>query len=204
MQISLNNKTFSSASFLLNFISTINRCPILSLWDRFLMIELNFYRQGVSFYFLCNHRWEVLSLHFHNDCFCPFKYFRDDSFCFGFPIIFYVIDNFYIWSFTSLIFIREQILVSNASHVFAALNPTINVFSKSWITSASVGKAIITLLFSLCTQRLNTLAALHFLGLNLNFFLKKLLLSQKLCTKLSYLENCTKCWDFLNFSFLLV
>lgn len=94
VQISLNNKTFSSASFLLNFISTINRCPILSLWDRFLMIELNFYRQGVSFYFLCNHRWEVLSLHFHNDCFCPFKYFRDDSFCFGFPIIFYVIDNF--------------------------------------------------------------------------------------------------------------
>lgn len=61
----------------------------------------------------------------------------------------------------------------NASHVFNPLNIPINVFSKSWTVSAFVGKAIITLILSLCTQPLNELAELHFRGLNLKILFRK-------------------------------
>ena len=72
------------------------------------------------------------------------------------------------WNNTfSFLLLLSYISVSKASLVFTQLKLPISVFSNTLTCSASAGKAMHHLLFSLWTQPPNQLAELHFLGFNL-------------------------------------
>ena len=88
----------------------------------------------------------------------------------------------------------SKILASKAKRMFTRLNPPIQVFSNKMTCSELVGRAIKHLVLSRCTQSLNELAELHFLGLNLDFSLRKLALNL-------HLENYKEYLDLEGFSF---
>ena len=164
-------------------MSAVKKCPILSSSDRFSRIKLNFWRQSISFCFFyaavgerfC-HRVSLLIVFVH------FKYFEDNSFCFSFPFIFYVINNFWILPFTVFIFFRKQNMsIKCKPSVYSTKSM---FFSKSWTVCTSVESAIITLLLFLCMQLLNELAELHFRGLNLKFSFGKFALDSKILHKM--------------------
>ena len=122
--ISLNK--FVLGFLLWNFISTTNKCPILSSWETLSKIWLNCNKEGV-FIFLCIHMVKVSSQPSRIDYFHPSLESLLLSFFFSFTLFAFK-SNTGLW--LSTLSLGNRICKSKARRVFMQLNLPFSIFSK--------------------------------------------------------------------------
>ena len=166
-RVDLVKKHFLGENLLWNFISAINKWPIVSSWKMLSRIWLNSRRVRV-FIFLIQPEGRAWSWPDYIGYIRPSLRFLLLSFFFSFTLFFNFKSNINL--FLSTLSFGKTICESKTRHVFKQLRPPIKVLSNTLTCSASVGRAIKHLLLSLWTQPLKELAELHFLRLNLKSF----------------------------------